>query len=59
MPYFCQKMEKRSQNLSSAAVVIGAFRVKQFISTKCMHTFVQLLTNAQCESGNERIPYLT
>ena len=27
MPYFFRKLEKRSQNLSSAAVVIGALRV--------------------------------
>ena len=27
MPYFFQKLDKMSQNLSSAAVVIGAFRV--------------------------------
>ena len=27
MPYFCQKLGKMSQNLSSAAVVIGPLRV--------------------------------
>ena len=27
IPYFCQKLGKMSQNLSSAAVVIGALRV--------------------------------
>ena len=27
MPYFCQKLGKMLQNLSSAAVVIGALRV--------------------------------
>ena len=29
MPYFCQKLRKMSQNLLSAAVVIGALRVKE------------------------------
>ena len=28
-PYFCRKLGKMSQNLSSAAVVIGALRVKK------------------------------
>ena len=28
IPYFFRKLGKMSQNLSSAAVVIGAFRVK-------------------------------
>ena len=27
IPYFCRKLGKMSQNLSSAAVVIGALRV--------------------------------
>ena len=27
LPYFCRKLGKMLQNLSSAAVVIGAFRV--------------------------------
>ena len=30
MPYFFQKSEKMSQNLSSATVVIGALRVNNF-----------------------------
>ena len=30
IPYFCQKWGKMSQNLSSAAVVIGALRVNAF-----------------------------
>ena len=30
IPYFCQKLGKMSQNLSSAAVVIGALRVNSF-----------------------------
>ena len=29
VPYFCQKLGKMSQNLLSAAVVIGALRVKK------------------------------
>ena len=33
MPYFCLKLGKMSQNLSSAANVIGALRVKF-----CNHT---------------------
>ena len=28
LPYFCRKLGKMSQNVSSAAVVIGALRVK-------------------------------
>ena len=28
IPYFCRKLGKMLQNMSSAAVVIGAFRVK-------------------------------
>ena len=28
LPYFCRKLGKMSQNLSSASVVIGALRVK-------------------------------
>ena len=28
IPYFCQQLGKMSQNLSSAAIVIGALRVK-------------------------------
>ena len=28
IPYFCRKLGKMSQNLSSAAVLIGALRVK-------------------------------
>ena len=31
--YFCRKLGKMSQTLSSAAVVIGALRVKQYHST--------------------------
>ena len=31
IPYFCRKLGKMSQNLSSAAVVIGALRVKWFL----------------------------
>ena len=31
MPYFFPKLEKMSQNLSSAAVVIGALRVNNLI----------------------------
>ena len=34
MPYFCGKLGKMSQNLSSAAVVIGALRVKGCTSFK-------------------------
>ena len=30
MPYFCRKLGKMSQNLSSAAVVIGELGVKPF-----------------------------
>ena len=34
IPYFCRKLGKMSQNLSSAAVMIGALRVKRhFISS--------------------------
>ena len=29
MPYFFQKLGKMSQNLSSATVIIGAFRVNK------------------------------
>ena len=29
IPYFCRKLVKMSQNLSSAAVVIGALRVNK------------------------------
>ena len=32
MPYFCRKLRKMSQNLSSAAVVIGALRVNDQIN---------------------------
>ena len=32
IPYFCRKLEKMSQNLSSATVVIGALRVKWLFS---------------------------
>ena len=31
-PYFCRKLGKTSQNLSSAAVVVGALRVKMYHS---------------------------
>ena len=31
-PYFCRKLGKMWQNLSSAAVVIGALRVKYLVS---------------------------
>ena len=30
VPYFCRKLGKMSQNLSSAAVVVGALRVNLF-----------------------------
>ena len=30
IPYFCRKLGKMSQNLSSAAVVIGSLRVNLF-----------------------------
>ena len=34
MPYFFPKLRKMSQNLLSAAVVIGALRVKDSLHTK-------------------------
>ena len=34
IPYFFQKLVKLSQNLSSAAVVIGALRVKKNMHSK-------------------------
>ena len=33
IPYFCRKLRKMSQNLSSAAVVIGALRVKSVVDS--------------------------
>ena len=35
MPYFFRKLGKMSENLSSAAVVIGALRVNQLIYVIC------------------------
>ena len=52
IPYFCRKLEKVSQNLSSAAVVIGALRVYQiaaFILTCILQIFL---------SGQSRLIYL-
>ena len=34
MPYFCRTLGKMSQNLSSAAVVIGALRVIESLGLK-------------------------
>ena len=35
IPYFCRKLGKVSQNLSSAAVVIGALRVNLRLMLSC------------------------
>ena len=41
IPYFCQKLGKMSQNVSSAAVVIGALRVKIVLAFKIsIHVFI-------------------
>ena len=36
MPYYSEKLRKMSQKLSSAAVVIGAFRVNDLPSNFCL-----------------------
>ena len=50
--YFCRKLGKVSQNLSSAAVVIGAFRVKvkhpsEMIAKKKLETTLRKYTTKQ------------
>ena len=35
IPYFCRKLGKMAQNLSSAAVVFGALRVRQKKTSAC------------------------
>ena len=39
IPYFFRKLGKMSENLSSAAVVVGALRVKATIVTAADNTF--------------------
>ena len=41
IPYFCRKLGKMSQNLSPAAVVIGALRVDRFRSLEDIFSRVE------------------
>ena len=51
IPYFCRKLEKLSQNLSSAAVVIGALRVKSWVN--CFTTLqVMLVVYMRLQAGS-------
>ena len=43
IPYFCQKLGKMLQNLSSAAVVIGTLRVN-ICHQECRGSVVECLT---------------
>ena len=50
---FCQKLGKMSQNLSSAAVVIGALRVKRCLLQLCVMCIHQLF--AETEGSGVRV----
>ena len=55
MPYFFENKEKMSQNLSSAAVVIGALRVKNFYTIK----YLEMKQVSDTVSNAWELNYLT